>query len=86
MSEETTNGLKLVRGIQVPPRFRTSRFTEQLAELQPGDALVSPTEQGLRSVSVAAKTYSKRLAMEGKAAPSFVTRRISDGYALIRKS
>ena len=85
MSEET-NGLKLVRGIQVPPRFRTSKFTEQLAELQPGDALVSPTERGLRSVSVAARTYSMRLTMEGKEAPTFVTRRITDGYALIRKA
>jgi hypothetical protein len=86
MSEEKTNGLSLVRGIQIPPRFRASKFTEQLAELQPGDALVSPTERGLRSVSVAARTYSKRLSLEGKQAPVFVTRRISDGYALIRKT
>ena len=85
MSEES-NGLKLVRGIQVPPRYRASKFTEQLSELQPGDALVSPTEKGLRSVAVAARTYTQRLAMEGKDAPEFVTRRISDGYALIRKS
>jgi hypothetical protein len=58
----------------------------QLSELQPGDGLVSPTEKGLRSISVAARTHSKRLAAEGKEAPTYVTRKITNGYALIRKS
>jgi hypothetical protein len=85
MSEETPNGLTLVRGILLPPRYRSSKFTAQLEELQPGDALVSPTEKGLRSVAVAARTYSNRLAKEGKPAPVFVTRRVAEGHALIRK-
>jgi hypothetical protein len=87
MSEnDTSNGLTLVRNLQIPPRYRASKFTAQLSELQPGDGLVSPTERGLRSISVAAKTYSKRLAAEGKDAPVFITRHITNGYALIRKS
>jgi hypothetical protein len=86
MSEDTSKGLTLVRGLQIPPRYRPSKFTAQLSELQPGDGLVSPTERGLRSISVAARTYSKRLAAEGKEAPVFATRKITNGYALIRKS
>jgi hypothetical protein len=86
MPEVNPNGFELVDNVTVPPRYRTSKYREVIEKLQPGQALKHSDEKAVSNLAIAARAWAKRLTAEGKDAPKFITRKLSDSYALIRES